>query len=86
MADNLTPKQQRAVRALLTTPDAAAAAKDAGVSRETVYKWMQVPAFTRAIASHSASGVSQAESRTCRRFSHPLSDPPMPLRTVDGRP
>jgi len=66
MTDNLTPKQQRAVRALLTTPDVAAAAKDAGVSRETVYKWMQVSVFTTALHAAEADALAAVSRRLVR--------------------
>ncbi len=56
--ENLTLKQRKAVTALLTTPDVTAAAKDAGVSRETVYKWMRLPAFQTAL--HEAEAVALA--------------------------
>lgn len=56
--ENLTLKQRKAVTALLTTPDVTAAAKDAGVSRETVYKWMQLPAFQTAL--HEAEALALA--------------------------
>jgi len=66
MTDNLTLKQQRAVRALLTTPDVASAAKDAGVSRETVYKWMQVPVFTTALHAAEADALAAVSRRLVR--------------------
>ncbi len=66
MADNLTLKQQRAVRALLTTPDVASAAKDAGVSRETVYKWMQVSVFTTALHAAEADALAAVSRRLVR--------------------
>ncbi len=56
--ENLTLKQRKAVTALLTTPDVTTAAKDAGVSRETVYKWMQLPAFQTAL--HEAEALALA--------------------------
>lgn len=64
--ENLTPRQQRAVRALLTTPDMAAAAKEAAVSRETVYKWMQVPAFSTALHAAEADALAAVSRRLVR--------------------
>lgn len=66
MQENLTAKQQRAVRALLTAPDVSAAAKDAGVSRETVYKWMQVPTFTTALHAAEADALAAVSRRLVR--------------------
>lgn len=64
--ENLTPKQQRAVRVLLTTPDVAAAAKEAAVSRETVYRWMQVPAFSTALHAAEADALAAVSRRLVR--------------------
>jgi hypothetical protein len=61
MSQNLTPpalspKQHRAVEALLTTGEISAAAKEVGVTRETLHRWMKQPAFLDA--------VREVESRT----------------------
>ncbi|HKG24600.1 MAG TPA: phBC6A51 family helix-turn-helix protein [Thermomicrobiales bacterium] len=60
MPRNLTPgdltgKQRKAVEALLTLGEVSAAAKEAGVSRETLHRWLKQPAFLDA--------VREAESR-----------------------
>lgn len=65
--ENLTLKQRKAVTALLTTPDVTAAAKDAGVSRETVYKWMQLPLFIAALHEAEAAALA-AVSRSLVRL------------------
>lgn len=49
MNENLTPKQRRAVEALLTKGDITQAAIEAKVSRETIYRWMKNQAFRTAI-------------------------------------
>ena len=49
MTDNLTPKQHKAVESLLTTWDTTAAAAAAGVSRDTLYKWMRSKEFRQAL-------------------------------------
>ena len=49
MTDNLTPRQRKAVESLLTTGDISQAAKAAGVSRETLYRWMRQEDFTAAL-------------------------------------
>jgi len=51
----LTAKQRKAVEALLTTGEVTAAAKEVGVHRDTLHRWMNQPAF------HAA--VRDAESR-----------------------
>jgi hypothetical protein len=45
----LTPKQHKAVEALLTTGKVSAAAKEAGVSKDSLYRWMKQPAFHAAV-------------------------------------
>lgn len=49
MNENLTPKQQRAIQALLTTSDVSHAAQEARVSRETLYRWMKSDVFRLAL-------------------------------------
>lgn len=51
----LTGKQRKAVEALLTTGEVTAAAKEVGVHRDTIHRWMKQPAFLDA--------VREAESR-----------------------
>jgi phage terminase small subunit len=46
---DLTGKQRKAVEALLTTGEVSAAAKDAGVSRETLHRWLKQPVFQGAV-------------------------------------
>ena len=53
----LTPKQRRAVEALLTTGDVASAARDAGVARETVHRWLKQPAFLQAVRGAEAAAL-----------------------------
>lgn len=49
MNENLTPKQRRAVEALLTNWDTTQAAQAAGVSRDTLYRWMREERFRAAL-------------------------------------
>src|SRR5215211_209912 len=51
----LTPKQAKAVEALMANGEVAAAAKEVGVSRATLHRWLGEPAFLDA--------VREAESR-----------------------
>lgn len=41
----LSPKRQKGLRALLSSKNMTAAAKKAGVSRMTMYRWLQDPFF-----------------------------------------
>ena len=49
MTKNLTLKQRRTLGYLLTSKDIAQAAKAAGVSRDTVYRWLREPVFRTAL-------------------------------------
>jgi transposase-like protein len=52
---DLSPKQLKAVESLLATGEVSAAAKEVGVNRATLYRWLGEPAFMEA--------VREAESR-----------------------
>lgn len=43
--EKLTPRQQRAIACLLSSPTIEAASKNAGVSRSTLHEWLKIPAF-----------------------------------------
>jgi phage terminase small subunit len=68
MAENLTYRQRKAVEALLSTTDTTQAALAAGVSRETVYRWMRDPAFRDALKAGAAEAL-EALSRSLVRLS-----------------
>lgn len=67
MADNLTLKQRKAITALMTQPDTAAAARAAGVSRDTLYRWLAEPAFQSALRKAEAAAIA-AVSRSLVRL------------------
>jgi hypothetical protein len=46
-SDELTPKQRKAIAALIDNPSTDGAAKAAGVTRQTLWLWMQNEAFRR---------------------------------------
>lgn len=61
--DRLTTRQQGAIRALLdpSTPTIATAAKAAGVSQETLYRWMREDAaFTAALSDAQGAAIDGA--------------------------
>src|SRR6187551_630695 len=58
-APTLTQKQRKAVEALLTTGDVAAAAREVGVSRESLYRWMKQPAFQVAVREAEAAALDE---------------------------
>jgi len=50
----LTPRQERAVTALLTAPDQSAAAAACGIGRRTLTRWLTTPEFREAYRLASA--------------------------------
>lgn len=55
----LAPKQRKAVEALLLTGDVSAAAKEVGVSRESIYRWMRQPRFLEAVREAEAAALDE---------------------------
>ncbi|MDP9354720.1 MAG: hypothetical protein M3R02_05455 [Chloroflexota bacterium] len=55
----LTPKQRRAVEALLTTGDVTAAAQAAGVARETLHRWQRQPLFVETVRAAEAQALDE---------------------------
>jgi phage terminase small subunit len=84
----LTPKQRKAVEALLTTGDVSAAAKDSGVSRESLYRWMKQPAFLAAVREAEAAALDELSRMLVRlgrtavgTLAKAMSDPKAPWPT-----
>ena len=65
MAENatLTPRQLRAINALLTHPTVAAAAGVLGVAPSTIYRWLGENAFRAALAQAEGEAVAAAGRR-----------------------
>jgi hypothetical protein len=56
---NLTTKQRKAIEALLLTGDVTAAAREAGVSRESIYRWLRQPLFLGAVREAEAQALDE---------------------------
>lgn len=63
MRENLTPKQHRAIEALLTSGDMTRAAERAGVSRETLYKWLKSEPFRQELKAGEAKALEALSRR-----------------------
>lgn len=61
--DTLSPKQQRAIAALLTSKTDAEAAQAVGVDARTLYRWMRQPAFVAALREAGKRAVEIAGRR-----------------------
>jgi hypothetical protein len=53
----LTGKQRKAVEALLATGEITAAAKEVGIARETLQRWLHQPAFSQAVKDAEAKAI-----------------------------
>lgn len=63
MGIKVTLRQRRAVEALLTSGDVAAAAAAAAVSRKTVYRWLKQPAFRAELENAEAEALQALQRR-----------------------
>lgn len=59
----LTPKQQRAIAALMTARTHEDAAKVAGIAERTLARWLKLPAFVAALREAEADLVGDAIRR-----------------------
>ena len=66
MDTNLTPRQRKAVEALLTTGDKSQAAELAGVKRQTVYKWLKQPDFQQSLRDAEAEALASLSQALAR--------------------
>ena len=57
--DKLTLRQKRGIEALLTEKSIRAAASSAGVSRQTLYKWLASPHFANALTRAQSEILGQ---------------------------
>jgi phage terminase small subunit len=55
----LSPKQRRAVEALLTTGDVTAAALEAKVGKSSLYRWLREPVFLAAVREAEAAAIDE---------------------------
>lgn len=63
-AESLSPKQQRAIFALLSEPTLEDAAKQTGVQRTTLWRWLQEPDFRSSYMQARRLAVQRAIART----------------------
>jgi hypothetical protein len=74
IASDLSPKQSKAIAALLEEPTMKkAAAAAAGVNEATLWRWLQTPAFRKAYAEARRKVVQQGMARIQRYTSEAAS-------------
>ena len=88
LTPNLTPKQRRAVEALVTTGEVAAAAREINITRDTLYRWLKQPVFLGAVREAEAKALDELSrllvrlSRTAvATIAKAMSDPATPAAT-----
>lgn len=86
MPKNLTPRKRKALEALLTSGDISQAANTAGVSRDSVYRWLQDSEFQQAMNAGTQAalqGLSQSlltlGAAAAKTLQSALDDPTAPL-------
>ena len=70
---DLSPKQSKAIIALLEQPTIKAAAAAAGINEATLWRWLQTPAFRKAYSAARRRAVQQAMARSQRFTSEAAS-------------
>ena len=69
----LTPKQQKALAALLTEPTILAAADKVGVNERTLHRWLEERAFETAYRTARREAVTQAIARLQQVSTHAVT-------------
>jgi hypothetical protein len=64
--DQLTPKQLRAVEALIAYGEVSLAAEAVGVNRATIRRWRERPAFVAALRAAEAEAIGDLSRRLAR--------------------
>src|SRR5690242_10499631 len=72
-ASDLSPKQSKAITALLEEPTMKKAAAAAGINEATLWRWLQTPAFRKAYAEARRKVVQQGMARIQRYTSEAAS-------------
>jgi len=91
----LTPKQRKAVAALLTTGEVTAAAREAEVSKDTLYRWLKQPVFLAAVRQAEAAALDElsrllvrlgrtAAATLAKAMSDPVAPYPTRVRAADA--
>ncbi len=86
--DGLSAKQRRALEALLTSGEVLAAAQVAGVTRETLHRWLRQPQFLSAVRATEAQALDDLSRVLVRlgrtaagTLAKAMSDPTTPAST-----
>ncbi len=92
---HLTPRQRKAVESLLTTGEVSAAAREAGIHRDTLHRWLKQPVFHQAVRAAEAQALDDLSRLLVRlgrtavaTLAKAMSDPATPassrIRAADA--
>ncbi len=84
----LTGKRRKAVEALLSTGEVSAAARESGIHRDTLHRWLKEPAFLQAVREAEAAALDELSRLLVRlgrtaaaTLAKAMSDPATPWAT-----
>src|SRR4051812_155178 len=91
---DLTPKQRKAVEALLATGEVKAAASEVGIHRDTLHRWLADPGFLAAVREAEAEALDElsrllvrlgrtAVATVATAMSDPATPPATKVRAAD---
>src|SRR4051812_16520856 len=85
---HLTPKQRRAVDAIIGTGDVSAAAREIGIGRATLYRWLNEPSFNQAVRDAESRAIDDLSRMLVRlgrsataTLAKAMNDPATPVAT-----
>lgn len=93
-AEGLSPKQHKALEALLATGEVTAAAREAKINRVTLYRWLKDPTFLAAVREAEAAALDElsrllvrlgrtAVATVAKAMSDPTTPPATKVRAAD---
>ncbi len=84
----LTGKRRKAVEALLSTGEVSAAARESGIHRDTLHRWLREPLFLAAVRQAEAAALDELSRLLVRlgrtaaaTLAKAMSDPAVPWST-----
>ena len=83
-SDNLTPNQQRAIAALLSSKTVKEAAEEAGVSRSTVYTYLRDKDFSKELRKAQSAAIDAAASRLAAGLSEAIEELSRLIKNADS--
>jgi len=68
----ITAKQRKAIQAIIAGSNRSEAAHDAGIADRTIYKWLELPAFNKALRAAENEAMSNAQAALIGRIEENL--------------